>query len=364
MKFKKKLIVVLIVNFLFSYQGLRAFNQQEKKDEKYWQNYWQNMLKKYPVSENAIELEKKFSFPSEELEKKGYYLARPRYIGHDSLGNIFVTDIKANKIMKFDSSGNFLLTFGQAGQGPGDLSRPYEFFVTKDDILIVGELGNKRFQFLDTEGKYLKSFKIFKGYLSWAMNDEGLIFAVASLTLVKNPEKAHLIEVLSQEGEVLYSFGKPINFKYQPHLYNRANLAINKKGEVLVAFLCLPIVRKYSQKGKLLAEYRIDHKLMKKFEKNNLQNQSLLAQGKKVTYYPIIYSIKACEDEFYIFRCYPRVEILEFDNNGKLRAWYWYTPQRRNYRPNQFLVQNVENQKMFYMINDNEARIDVFIQKQ
>jgi len=364
MKFKKKLIVVLIVNFLFSYQGLRAFNQQEKKDEKYWQNYWQNMLKKYPVPENAIELEKKFSFPSEALEKKGNYLVKPRYIGHDSSGNIFVTDIGADRILKFDSSGNFLQTFGQRGQGPGDLSRPYEFFVTKDDILIVGELGNRRFQFFTTQGKYVKNFKIFKGYLSWAMNDEGLIFTVASLTLVKNPQQAHLIEVLSQEGEVLYSFGKPINFKYRPHIYNRANLAINKKGEVLVAFEYLPIVRKYSQKGKLLAEYRIDHKLMKKFEKNNLQNQSLLARGKKALNYPIIFSIKAYEDEFYIFRRYPRVEILEFDNNGKLRAWYWYNPQDRNYLPNQFLVRNVKNQKMFYIMVDYEARIDVFGQKQ
>jgi hypothetical protein len=298
------------------------------------------------------------------LEKKGYYLAKPRYIGHDSSGNIFVTDIGANRILKFDSSGNFLQAFGQMGQGPGDLLRPYEFFVTKDDILIVGELGNMRFQFFDTQGKYLKSFKRFKGYLSWAMNDEGLIFAVAGLAYVKNLDQAHLIEVLSQEGEVLYSFGKPLNFKYQPHLYNRANLAINKKGELLVAFEYLPIVRKYSQKGKLLAEYRIDHKLMKKFEKNNLQNQSLLAQGKKVTYYPIILSIKSHEDEFYIFRCYPRVEILEFGNNGKLRAWYWYTPQQMHYRPNHFLVQNVKNQKMFYIIDDNEARIDVFGQKQ
>lgn len=340
------------ISFIYPYQVFKKTSPEESE------NRWKSILKEYPVTENAIELERKFSFPSKDLEKKGYYFHSPQFIEHDSSGNIFVSDSAWCRIAKFDSSGTILKTFGQAGQGPGDLSYPKSFFITNDNKLVVNEIMNRRFQFFDTEGKHLKILKMYKDYLSLVLNDKGLIFAIPRS--FSKQDKPHLIEVLDQEGKELRSFGKPLNFKYDITTNNESNLAINNKGELFVAFLYHPISRKYSQKGELLAEYRINHNYKNRSEKRNLNNQSLLAKCERVGYATILNSIKAFDENFYILLNYPRLEILEFDSNGNLIKNYW-TTQTWDYYAEYFLVQHRDNKKYFYILQtDPEVRVDVF----
>jgi len=337
---------------------LALFSLSESQDEESNENRWKKLLKEYPVQKNSIELERIFSFPSKESVQKDHYIYKPRYMEHDSSGNIFVSDAGWNRIIKFNSSGKFLRAFGQMGQGPGDLSTPAKFFITRNDKLVVNEIMNRRFQFFDTEGKHLKILKIYKDYLSLVLNDRGLIFAIPR-SFYKQ-EIPHLIEVLNEEGEELYSFGKPLNFKYDKTANNESYIAINKKGELFVAFFYHPIVRKYSQKGKLLAEYRINHNNMNKSEKYNLNNQSLLAKGERVMYAEILNSIRAYENRFYILSNFPRLEILEFDSNGNLLMNYW-TTQTWDYYANCFLIQNRDNKKNFYILQTGpESKVDVF----
>lgn len=347
------LVILFLIIFTFGYSTHLEKNQNSRSKSR------DKLMKDFPVPKNAIELELKFSFPSDDLENMEIFFNAPRHIGHDSSGNIYVTDQREHRILKFDSSGNFLQKFGQIGQGPGDLSLPHIFFITKDDILIVGETGNMRFQFFDKQGRYLKSFKIFKGYQSWIENNKGYIFTLP--TLRKNSN--HLIEVLSQEGEVLSSFGKPLSFKYDRSINNYAQISINQKGELFVAFRFYPIVRKYSQKGELLAEFKIDHKLLKKLEKDNLKNQAILAKRKRASYKPVTHSLRASDDGFYIFHNYPRIEILEFDNNGRKRTHYWNT-QNFPYLVSSFIVLNKGSEKLFYIVQTYpNCKVDVFGQK-
>ncbi|MBP9115548.1 MAG: SBBP repeat-containing protein, partial [Acidimicrobiia bacterium] len=43
----------------------------------------------------------------------------PRGIAVDSLGNVYVSDQYNNRVVKFDSSGNFVSKFGSSGSGDG-----------------------------------------------------------------------------------------------------------------------------------------------------------------------------------------------------------------------------------------------------
>lgn len=55
----------------------------------------------------------------------------------DGDGNFFVLDAKAFKIYKFSGTGEMLATFGQRGQGPGDLISPHALHLTADGQLAV-----------------------------------------------------------------------------------------------------------------------------------------------------------------------------------------------------------------------------------
>ena len=350
------LLVFSILFYAFQAEGTQKVFQAKGTQKSH--DNWEKMLRDYPIPKDSIELELRFSFPKKELEKKGIFLISPRCVQRDSEGNIYVTDDRLHKVLKFDSSGNYLFQFGQRGQGPGDFMTPHKFFITKEDILIIGETGNMRFQFFDKNGKYIKSFKIFKGYNSWIVGNNGLIFALPVIRKASD----HLIEVLNQDGVVISSFGEPFDFKYKIPTYNDAKIEINHKGELYVAFKFLPTVRKYSQNGELLANFIINHSIMKEYGDYNRKNQSLLAKGKKVKYKPVINSIKLSETGFYLMRHFPRIEILEFDNKGKRIAQYWreVIPYLAEY----FVVRNDIKEKIFYVLYYYpEVKIDAFGQK-
>jgi len=318
-------------------------------------------LKEYPLPKNAIELELKFFFPTKDMEEEDIYLWSPLRIFQDFSGNIYVSDQKIHAVMCFDSSGKFIRKIGKQGQGPGDFLTPSAVVVTKDYI-VVRDIGNSRFQYLDLVGKYLRSFKVFKQYTSFVINENDLVIGAPMQFSRDNVSK--LIDILSPEGKLLYSFGEPLIFKYDYVTLNKVKLGLNKKGELFVAFHYFPIVRKYSLKGKLLAEYRIENKTMDdKVEFNKRMNSNRPKQ--RATYSPCLFDIQVVDDALYLFHYdgVSRLEILEIDQEGKIKNnYYWYWKMEITTR--EFLVRKNGEEKIFYILNRTQDRIDVLGQKQ
>lgn len=90
----------------------------------------------------------------------GVFFERPSDIACDNKGNIYISDYKADNIRKFDSTGKYLFTIGERGQGPGDFYKPMLLTIAKDH-LVVWDMGNRRLCTLTTEGKFLKSIQIY-----------------------------------------------------------------------------------------------------------------------------------------------------------------------------------------------------------
>jgi hypothetical protein len=319
-------------------------------------------LKEYPLPKNAIELELKFFFPSKEMEEKDIYLWRPTRIFQDSPGNIYVSDQKEHFVMCFDSSGKFIRKIGKQGQGPGEFLVPSDVVVTKD-YMVVREVENSRFQYLDLEGKYLRSFKVFKAYASFVIDDSDLIIGAPMLFSRDNEPK--LIDVLSAGGKLLYSFGEPLIYKYDFAILNSVKLALNKKGELLVAFLYLPIVRKYSKKGELLAEYRIENKTMNDKEKFNKKINSN-RPNQRALYSPCMFDIQVVDDALYLLHYdgVSRLEILEIDQEGRIKNTFYWKINDKEYTTREFLVRKNGEEKKFYILqNSPQDRIDVLGKK-
>ena len=316
-------------------------------------------FKEYPLPENAIELELKFFFPTKDMEEEEIYLWSPILIVQDPSGNIYVSDQKRHAVMCFDSSGKFIRKIGEQGQGPGDLLTPGAFFVTKD-YLVVREIGNSRFQYLDLEGKYLRNFKVFRQYYCFIIDENDLV--IGAPLLYSRDNVRNLIDVLSSEGSLLYSFGELFIYKDISVTLNNVKLGLNKKGELFVAFNLFPLVRKYSLKGELLAEYRIENKTMDdKVQFNKRINSSRPKQ--RAMYASCIFDIQVVDDALYLFHYdgVSRLEILEIDQEGKIKnTYYWKT---EGYTSREFLVRKNGEEKRFYILNSTQDRIDVLSQK-
>jgi hypothetical protein len=80
----------------------------------------------------------------------------------DDDGNIYILDWRAKIVKKFDPNGNHILTFGGAGQGPGEFSSPEEIRSLPEDHLIVFEGESQKFSVFKCSGEYVKSGRFFK----------------------------------------------------------------------------------------------------------------------------------------------------------------------------------------------------------
>ena len=71
-------------------------------------------------------------------------------------------DQKAYKIYKFSPNGKLLLSFGNKGEGPGDMQRPHYIRLTPENCLAVcEEIGYV--SFFDAKGNFLKRNRVPKG---------------------------------------------------------------------------------------------------------------------------------------------------------------------------------------------------------
>jgi len=61
-------------------------------------------------------------------------------------GNLFVADFHNNRIQKFTPDGEFLATFGEHGNGPGQFDTAIAVSVATDGTVFVVDYGNNRIQ--------------------------------------------------------------------------------------------------------------------------------------------------------------------------------------------------------------------------
>ena len=121
-----------------------------------------------------FDLEEDLSFGNDEDENYLFYRARD--IEVDRQTNIYVLDSGNYRIQKFDQSGNFLLTIGKRGQGPGEFSRPFQIQIDEETGNIYVNDTRKIIVF-DQDGKYLdKDITFGEGLTDFYIDSEKNIF--------------------------------------------------------------------------------------------------------------------------------------------------------------------------------------------
>lgn len=79
----------------------------------------------------------------------------PQGVAVDGEGNVYVTDTMNNRVEIFDADGNFISTFGKAGDGPGFFARPKGIAVDSDGHIWVADQMQDRLQVFNRDGQLL-----------------------------------------------------------------------------------------------------------------------------------------------------------------------------------------------------------------
>jgi DNA-binding beta-propeller fold protein YncE len=76
----------------------------------------------------------------------------------DADANVYVTDTLNNRVEIFDADGEFISSFGKAGDGPGFFARPKGIAVDCDGHVWVVDQAQSRVQVFNREGQLLAYF--------------------------------------------------------------------------------------------------------------------------------------------------------------------------------------------------------------
>ena len=79
------------------------------------------------------------------------------HLNIDSLGNIYIVDIRDAQVKEFDKDGKFVKTIGRKGQGPGEFNMPdMVLFNDTSRTFYVLDLLTRRFSLFDLDGHFIR----------------------------------------------------------------------------------------------------------------------------------------------------------------------------------------------------------------
>ena len=86
---------------------------------------------------------------------------QPTDIAWDSKGNSYITDGYVNsRVAKYSANGDWMMSWGDPGTGPGQFHLPHSIVIDTNDNIYVGDRTNQRVQIFNTDGKYLREWKV------------------------------------------------------------------------------------------------------------------------------------------------------------------------------------------------------------
>ena len=107
-------------------------------------------------------LEEEFLIDTEDNKLAKLGLADIQGFDIDSEGNIYLLSPRSGErlVYKFNSKGNYVTSFGQKGQGPGELQMPVHLRIDKSNEIAVTDLINKRLSIFGKNGNLIKEIAL------------------------------------------------------------------------------------------------------------------------------------------------------------------------------------------------------------
>lgn len=89
------------------------------------------------------------------------YFNQPTDLAWDAQGNVYFSDGYINsRVAKASARGEWLMSWGSFGSGPGQFNTPHGVAVAPNGEVFVADRGNRRIQVFDQQGKFRRQFTI------------------------------------------------------------------------------------------------------------------------------------------------------------------------------------------------------------
>jgi hypothetical protein len=164
------------------------------------------------------------------LGRKGFkdttntFFHAPTDVAFGPNDEIFVSDGYGNsRIVKYDKYGNFIKTWGKAGNGPSEFKTPHTLIVV-DDLLFVGDRDNLRMQIFDLDGNHKATWTHIGA--PWGLD------LASNGTIIMTDGYAERVVQFDTSGKVLGAFGT--KGRSEGHFSFAHGVAIGKNDEIYV----------------------------------------------------------------------------------------------------------------------------------
>ncbi len=195
----------------------------------------------------------------------GYYFPfdpDSHHVGFLEDGSFYIASISRNKVLYFDEAGKLKLEFGQIGQGPGDLTNPWDVSILDNKYVIVSEaLTTQRISVFNLRGEICKIIKVDNSLMN-AVAIAGGMVAVSTSRAAKNNvvrEAVILKEVNSDRTILIDSFERDMQISRVKvnTLVPGTHIARIDKDKLLVGFSANDYLTIYSKDGKQLEKFTL-----------------------------------------------------------------------------------------------------------
>jgi hypothetical protein len=214
-----------------------------------------NTLQEIEKCKGKLQLKLIRIWGGDEEEDENKFFNTPYSVAIDHNQLVYICDLHNHCVKVFSNTGDYVRTIGRKGQGPGDLYGPEYITWTTDGDLLVNDGGNRRIQWFSPDGKSKHISKQIE-YLDWIGVLSKNEFAIyAHLNTFKHRK---LISIMNNKGKVLREIGKYHDTAKNLFESERLHFSIDEKGNIYAANRGTPVIRKYSNDGKLIRVITFD----------------------------------------------------------------------------------------------------------
>ena len=155
--------------------------------------YGHQVIKFSPTGQVLMVLGRRGGVPMAEMAAagpRGDFFWQPNDVQVAGNGDIYVGEGHGqgrNRIIKFNSRGEYLFEWGSTGDGPGQFNQPHGLTMDSQGRLFVADRGNDRIQIFDANGRFLDMWYQFSRNSGVYIDANDVLYAADSESGSVNP---------------------------------------------------------------------------------------------------------------------------------------------------------------------------------